>query len=61
VFAADKKFKSLAENDLEERTLASPAVADGAFFLRSESHLWRIGEPMNVPDAESARTAAGVK
>jgi len=32
----------LAENDLAERTLASPAAIDGALFLRSDRHLWRI-------------------
>ena len=44
VVKADTTFELLATNDLEERTLASPAVADGALFLRSESHLWRIGK-----------------
>ena len=34
----------LAENDLAERTLASYAVADNALFIRSESHLWRLGK-----------------
>jgi outer membrane protein assembly factor BamB len=36
-------FELLAKNDLGERTLASPAVTDGALFLRSAEHLWRIG------------------
>ncbi len=36
-------FELLATNDIEQRTLASPAPADNAIFLRSESHLWRIG------------------
>jgi outer membrane protein assembly factor BamB len=44
VVKADTTFELLATNDLEERTLASPAVADDALFLRSESHLWRIGK-----------------
>jgi outer membrane protein assembly factor BamB len=42
VVAAGTTFQLLAENNLEERTFASPAVADGALFIRSESHLWRI-------------------
>jgi outer membrane protein assembly factor BamB len=36
-------FEQLATNDIEERTLASPVPIDDAIFLRSESHLWRIG------------------
>jgi outer membrane protein assembly factor BamB len=36
-------FELLAQNDLGERTFASYAVADGALFIRSESHLWHIG------------------
>src|SRR5205814_3573971 len=37
------KYELLATNDIGERTLASPALADKAIFLRSESNLWRIG------------------
>jgi outer membrane protein assembly factor BamB len=43
VLKAAKTFELLARNDLGERTLASPAAADGTLFLRSQSHLWRIG------------------
>ncbi len=43
VVQAAKDFQSLATNDLEERTLASPALVDGTIFLRSEANLWRIG------------------
>ena len=42
VVKAGKTFDLLAKNDLGERTLASPAVTDGALFLRSETHLWKI-------------------
>lgn len=38
-----KEFKSLATNDIEERTLATLVPSNGAIFMRSESHLWRIG------------------
>jgi outer membrane protein assembly factor BamB len=34
----------LARNDLGETILATPAIADGALFLRSDRHLWCIGE-----------------
>lgn len=43
VLAAGKEFRRLAENPLEERTLASYAVTHGALFIRSEEHLFRIG------------------
>lgn len=32
--------KIVATNDLKETILATPAVADGAIFLRSDQHLW---------------------
>jgi outer membrane protein assembly factor BamB len=44
VLKAGKTFEVLAKNDLGERTLASPAVTDNTLFLRSKSHLWRIGK-----------------
>jgi outer membrane protein assembly factor BamB len=44
VVKADKKFELLAKNDLEERSLASPAVDQGALFIRTETKLWRIGK-----------------
>jgi outer membrane protein assembly factor BamB len=44
VVSADTTFNVLSTNELGERTLASPAVMDGALILRSESHLWRIGK-----------------
>ena len=43
VLKAGQTFEVLAKNDLGERTLASPAVTDNTIFLRSKSHLWRIG------------------
>jgi outer membrane protein assembly factor BamB len=44
VARAGKTFEILAKNDLNERSLASPALDDGALFIRTESHLWRIGK-----------------
>ena len=44
VLKAGKTFELLAKNDLGERALASPAVTDNTIFLRSKSHLWRIGK-----------------
>jgi outer membrane protein assembly factor BamB len=42
VLQAGKRFQVLARNSLGERTLASYAVSDGAFFIRTENHLYRI-------------------
>jgi outer membrane protein assembly factor BamB len=42
VIRAGTKFDLLAENDLQERTFASPALSGRALFIRSESHLYRI-------------------
>jgi outer membrane protein assembly factor BamB len=42
VVKAGKKFELLSENDLGERSLASYAVGDGAIFIRTEKHLWKI-------------------
>jgi outer membrane protein assembly factor BamB len=44
VLKAGKTFEVLAKNDIGERTLASIAVTDNTIFLRSKSHLWRIGK-----------------
>jgi outer membrane protein assembly factor BamB len=42
VIKADKTFEQLSENDLAERSLASYAVTDGTFYIRTQSHLWKI-------------------
>lgn len=44
VVKASTEFEVLAENDLAERTLASPAVDDGAIYLRTAAALYRIGK-----------------
>jgi outer membrane protein assembly factor BamB len=44
VVRADTRYELLATNDLEEQALASPAVTDGAIFIRTAEHLWRIGK-----------------
>jgi outer membrane protein assembly factor BamB len=43
VVNAAKEYEAVATNDLGERMLASPALIDGAMFLRTENNLWRIG------------------
>ncbi len=49
VLAAGKKFEELAVNKLDGAAQASPAIVDGAIFLRTATHLYRI---------ENARLAA---
>ncbi len=44
VVRATEKFEVLARNELGERALASPALNEGALFIRTESRLWRIGK-----------------
>jgi outer membrane protein assembly factor BamB len=44
ILQAGKQFKLLAKNALDERSLATPAAADGALFIRTEDHLYRIGQ-----------------
>jgi outer membrane protein assembly factor BamB len=45
VVRAAREFKRLARNDMGERTLASYAAADGALFIRTQEHLYRIQAP----------------
>ncbi|HXG48564.1 MAG TPA: PQQ-binding-like beta-propeller repeat protein [Methylomirabilota bacterium] len=42
VIAAGRQFRKLAENQLGDGFMASPAVAGRALFLRSRTHLYRI-------------------
>lgn len=42
VIAAGREFKRLARNELAGKQMASFAVADGAFFIRTDSALYRI-------------------
>jgi outer membrane protein assembly factor BamB len=44
IVAAKPEFEVIAENDLGGYTLASPAISDGQIFMRTESHLYCIGE-----------------
>jgi outer membrane protein assembly factor BamB len=44
VIAPGKEFKKLAVSQLDGYTLASMAVSGGSFFIRSQSHLYRIAE-----------------
>ena len=42
VLAAEREFKKLAENSLDEGFMASPAVSGKALILRTKTHFYRI-------------------
>jgi len=44
VVAAGDELKILAQNDLEERVMATPALVDGKIYVRTEKHLFAFGE-----------------
>ncbi|HUF26845.1 MAG TPA: PQQ-binding-like beta-propeller repeat protein [Gemmatimonadaceae bacterium] len=44
VIQSGPKFAVLAENDLLEYTLSSPAISEGQIFIRTASFLYAIGE-----------------
>jgi outer membrane protein assembly factor BamB len=44
VIAPGKEFRRLATNSLDGATLASIAISGGSLFIRSHSHLYRIGQ-----------------
>ena len=43
VVRAGPKFELLAQNDLGEYTLSSPAISDGQIFIRTDRFLYAIG------------------
>ena len=44
VIKAGKQFEKLAENQLEGDVVATPAIVDRTIFLRTDTHLYRIGK-----------------
>jgi outer membrane protein assembly factor BamB len=42
VLQPGREFKMLAENPLDDRLMATPAVVDDSFILRTRTHLYRI-------------------
>jgi outer membrane protein assembly factor BamB len=46
VVTLDKEGKTVAQNDLGESVLSSPAIAQGKLLLRGEKHLFAIGEKL---------------
>ena len=48
VIAPGREFRRLAENQLEDRLMASPAVTGDAIILRSKTHLYRLEEAITA-------------
>jgi hypothetical protein len=44
VIQTGEKFRLLAKNKLNGGFMASPAIAGQAFYLRTDTHLYRIGK-----------------
>jgi hypothetical protein len=44
VIKVGKQFEKLAENLIEGDVVATPAIVDGIIFLRTDTHLYRIGK-----------------
>jgi outer membrane protein assembly factor BamB len=49
VLQAGPEFKVLAENDMKDYTLSSPAVSDGQLFIRTAGYLYCIGKRSAKP------------
>ena len=49
VLAPGTTYSELAANQLDGFALASMAVSDGSFFLRTSTHLYRIGSEADAP------------
>ena len=45
VIAPGTEFRVLARNQLDGATLASMAISDSSIFIRSDTHLYRLGTP----------------
>jgi outer membrane protein assembly factor BamB len=50
VISAGAKFELLAENPLDDYTLASPAISNSQIFIRTEKFLWAIGKSSSTAD-----------
>ena len=46
VFEPGTEFKQVAENHLQGMVKASPAAVGGAFYIRTDNALYRIGQPL---------------
>ena len=44
VLRAGPEFEILATNSMDEVVMATPAISEGALFVRTRGHLFAIGE-----------------
>jgi outer membrane protein assembly factor BamB len=44
VIATGKEYKVLAENELGETVMATPAISDGVLYIRGRKQLFAIGK-----------------
>ncbi len=49
VIEAGDSFKLVRQNDLGEMIMATPAIAGDSLLIRTESHLWCLRKPGQVP------------
>ncbi len=40
----EKNGQIVSEHDFKEKILGTPAVCDNAIYVRSDQHLWKIGD-----------------
>lgn len=45
VRAGETEGEQISENDLKETILCTPSAANGALYVRSDEHLWKIAAP----------------
>ncbi|QDU61351.1 outer membrane biogenesis protein BamB [Planctomycetes bacterium Pan216] len=45
VIAAESAYRPIADSNLEDHFLSTPAVANGKMFVRGEDFLWCLGDP----------------
>lgn len=45
VIKAGRTYELLAQNNLEDQSLASYAVSDNTLYIRTKTALWKIGQP----------------
>ena len=43
VIDTDDDFRIIATNSLDEVAMSSPAIVRGSLFIRTRSHLWKLG------------------
>lgn len=60
VLAPGRTARRLASNTLDGATLASIAVARGSFFIRTQSHLYRIADGGKASASASASSGSGL-